>query len=258
MFSEKPYVAVNREERHYCAILAHSLLASRPVREAFVGLLRDRVEGAPKLDADRLEVFVEAAVLRDYWHDLGDPFAYTAETAAARRQIIEFLLKQYSKGHSELADPSLIDRHGFFWTHGPGSKLWYPGRWDPRALVEAALENLKIPRWAFRAIPDLLMQSPGVAVFVEAKVESGEGRSESGYEQFKIAREIAGLVGELVPSFHNGFVGTATLGLEGTTLTWKDMADVVASSELDGFTKTAFERLAGYRPSWMPDEPPET
>jgi hypothetical protein len=44
-----------------CAILAHSLLASGPVREAFVGLIRDRVEGSPALDPDRLEVFVEAA-----------------------------------------------------------------------------------------------------------------------------------------------------------------------------------------------------
>jgi hypothetical protein len=60
-----------------------------------------------------------------------------------------------------------------------------------------------------------------VVVFVEAKVESGEGRTEGGYEQFEFAREIAGLVAELVPAFRDGFVGTATLGLTGTMLTWK-------------------------------------
>lgn len=242
VFNDKPYAAVNREERHYCSLLAHALLSSSSTRQYLVEVLRERIDAS--LDPEHLAVFVEAAVLRDYWYDLGDPAAYTDQTGSARRAVVEQVLGMYE------TDPAVIDRHALFWTPSTKPKLWYPGRWNHEALVAAGLEKLKTPRWAFRAIPDLLLTSPGVAVFIEAKLESGEGKDESGYSQYAVAKEIAKLVKALVPSFADGFVGPATLGRTGTTITWAELEPAVSSSDLDAFTKDAFKRLAAYAPSW--------
>ena len=40
---------------------------------------------------------------------------------------------------------------------------------------EAGLDGLIDVKWAFNAKPDMMLASPGCVVFVEAKLESGEG-----------------------------------------------------------------------------------
>jgi len=54
MFNDKRYSEVNREERQFCALLAHSLLASRTCRERFAALVKQRT--AVSLDPDEIRV----------------------------------------------------------------------------------------------------------------------------------------------------------------------------------------------------------
>ena len=52
-------------------MLGHALLMSKQVRLGFAELAQRKCNVS--LDPENLEVFVEAAALRDYWRELGDP-----------------------------------------------------------------------------------------------------------------------------------------------------------------------------------------
>lgn len=131
MFNARPYAAVNREERFYCALFAHALLMSRTARERFARIAEGRL--GVVLDVDCMEVFVEAAALRDYWRDLGDPVAYTGETHEARRRVVDAVLREMD------LDDAIVDDLDLFWTSGLQSKLWTPGRWSIQKLKAAGL-----------------------------------------------------------------------------------------------------------------------
>ena len=109
------YWAVNREERWFCSLFAHSLLASSTTRTKFSELISDTVE----LGADRFEVYTEVAALRDYWNALGDPQKYTVETHEKRLATLLTLFKFQN------LDGSMIES-GFIWTSSSRKKLWSP------------------------------------------------------------------------------------------------------------------------------------
>ncbi|MFO0552240.1 MAG: hypothetical protein U0271_27885 [Polyangiaceae bacterium] len=240
MFNAKPYYEVNREERNYCALFAHALLSSSDCRERACVVIRRRTGVA--LDPHHLEVYLEVAALRDYWNDLGDPQRYDEETHRRRRAVLDAILSFSS------TDTGVIDREPLFWTNGVGSKLWSPARWDLHALDSASLPHLKEVRMAFNAKPDILLMSPTSAVVLEAKVESGEGRNEAvGYAQIKTQKLIVDLWKKLIPIFQPLHVVLATLKLRRASeldLEWADVLEMVDSSGVDAFTKTALGRLA--------------
>ena len=44
MFNDRPYIAVNREERFFCALTAHALLSSLVIRDRFVHLVNAKLK----------------------------------------------------------------------------------------------------------------------------------------------------------------------------------------------------------------------
>jgi hypothetical protein len=260
MFNDKPYETVNREERFYCALFGHALLSSGAVREGFSHLVANRFD--LQLDVADLSVFLEAATLRDYWNDLGDPREYSPATHGRRRAVLDELFQIVG------LDADLIDRHDFFWTgtkSQPSSKLWSPGRWDiPREkhtdLSFETLKHLRHLKWAFNAKPDMLLLSATAALMLEAKLESGEGVYDNADEsrQTTIQKLIATILARLVPSFLGKTIKTCTLGLRGPSdptppntenfdFSWKEIAVCCDTPEMDDFTKRCLLSLERYR-----------
>lgn len=243
MFNDKRYSEVNREERQYCALFAHSLLASHACRERFAALVKQRTNVS--LDPSDMEVYVEVAALRDYWRDLGDPSGYSPETHERRRAVLGVIFETLS------LNASLIEAQAVFWTREVGTtKLWHPGRWDLSKLETAGLGALKLVKWAFNAKPDMLIWSPSGGIILEAKVESGEGRdSVSGYEQLETQKLVAKLLRALVPCFASVDLGVAALQLRRNSerdFTWADILTVTDVAEIDPFTRTCLGRLVRY------------
>jgi len=228
------YLQVNREERFFCFLVGHVLLAHRAARAAFVELVQGSHPDCA-LDPDDLQVFVEAAALRDFWNDLGDPVAYDEETARRRRAVVDGLLAHVGSDVS-------VDDHDLFWTSPARAKLWSPGRWSVAALKAAGLQELLPLKWAFNAKPDFLLVSPGGALLIEAKLESGIGRAE-GYDQLQVQRLIAELLTALVPAFGGVPVALTTLGTSGDDgLSWADVFGALDVPGLDSFTRAGLVR----------------
>ena len=252
-FKPTPFAEINREERHYCAVLMHTLLASEVFRSCFAELVSGRIRRP--LDPGALEVFVEPAVLRDYWFDLGPSkplSAYLSHTHELRRGVVLALLERHGWGEDKLN----LD---LFWTKTPRlSKLRFPGNWSSGAIASAVLDHpdggLNRERTAFKAIPDMLLSSPGSAVFLEAKLYSPEGKDPGGYLQFDNLRTITSLVADLVPAFA-GSCEPVVLSLKAPplstgederirTISWKEVAAMaLESGPPDAFSAKTFRRL---------------
>ena len=244
MFNVKPYFEVNREERFFCFLFAHALLSSRSVRVGFAELAKEKCDMEQALDPDELEVYVEVAALRDYWHDLGNPSEYSDLTRDRRRTVLEQILKIRE------VEPEMLDKHDLFWTSPNKKKLWCPSHWGIEELKNAGLEKLKEVRWAFNAKPDILLVSPKTMLLIEAKLESGEGRKdETGYKQYEIQELIVDLWKQLIPEFQHRKLAQARLEVKGTgnnTITWADILAIIADSDIDAFTRNALDQLKKY------------
>ena len=253
VFSDKLFYQVNREERNYCALIAHALLMSRTARSRFAELCARHLN--VRLDPGHLEIFVEVAALRDYWNDLGDPQKYTAETHQRRLYAVQAMLKHMGvKGE-------LIDRYDFFWTKGVGSKLWSPGAWQPAKLRGELdprhVEALWRLRWAFNSKPDMLIISDAASLLIEAKLESGESQhgDRGQREPASVTRKrIADLLNALVPQFRTAPIHLATLNLRGAksdrpaTFSWAQVAECCDLPEVDEFTRRCLKSLGRYKP----------
>ena len=145
MFNNKLYIEVNREERNYCALYAHSLLSSNKVRERFSELMKNRY--SLDLDPQNFEIYLEVAALRDYWNDLGDPKKYSEETHSKRLLVLKEIL--IDQGINE----PIINKYDFFWTKGKPKKLWSPGHWSNEGIQGSGLMTLQKIKWAFNAKP---------------------------------------------------------------------------------------------------------
>jgi hypothetical protein len=161
MFKEKRYGVVTREERFFCALFGHALLMSPIVRQRFSTLVRD--QWAANLDPNALEVYLEPATLRDYWHDLSARIeqrkidrrglqAAKKETLKKRREVVETILRLYQPTAN-------LDTHDLFWTSSAHHALRSPARWSPEGIELARLNQLRAVRQAFNAKPDMLIVS---------------------------------------------------------------------------------------------------
>lgn len=142
-------------------------------------------------------------------------------------------LKAKVDGEDRGYDPGIIDHNRVFWTNGNigGGKLWCPSEWNINELKEIfGSGNKLVPvRWCFNAKPDVLIVSNSSSVFIEVKVESGGGRSSSGYDQLDIQIEISVLMKMLIPEFHshNFYNSSLTLNdeLRIKGLEWREIID---------------------------------
>lgn len=244
MFNNKPYATVNREERNFCFMFAHALLMSNKIRSRFSALIEKKLGLA--LDPDALDVYVEAAALRDYWYDLGDSVIYSEETHERRRHVLEAVLRKFG------FDATLLNQYDLFWTSPARKKLWNPNHWNIDALKAAGLDQLKQVKWAFNAKPDLLLMTPESILVIEAKIESGEGcKADVEYRQFEIQKLITELWQLLIPQFQNRKLELTLLEVTPTrytSISWADVIDLISGSDVDEFTRNAFDSLKRYYP----------
>lgn len=241
MFNDKEYFTVNREERFYCALLAHALLTSGTFRTAFSNLLNTRTEVI--LDPESFEIYLEAAVLRDYWNDIGDASVYSEATHRRRKEVIEEILS-----FQDLPS-SLICENDFFWTSRNRRKLWSPGRWVPSLTDKVASKRLWKIKWAFNAKPDIMIVSNSFVLLIEAKLESEEGQdTEKGYKQFEIQQLVGRLMKQLIPSFKKFTFINIVLSKNDSKqgISWNEVLTLIEASGLDEFTQKCFCQLKRY------------
>lgn len=242
MFNCRPYSELNREERFFCFLLAHSLLMSPQVRNHFTQLVNSKL--GIILDPNNLEVYVEAAALRDYWRDLGDANRYTVETNANRKNVLELILNKFG------LPADTLDKD-IFWTSAKGKtgKLVSPNRWNIEALERASLENLREIKWAFNAKPDIVLISPATVLFIEAKLESKAGKNKGGYDQSVTLKTVVDLWKLLMPKYSERKFHITTLAVKTKDgITWKDILNLVknAEAEIDPFSLRCFCELERY------------
>jgi hypothetical protein len=231
MFNHKKYFQINREERHFGFLLFSEVLNNDEFRNRFFSMINKNQ--LCDLNPNDFEIYSEVAALRDYFFDLGDSLSYTKSTHQKRFEVLSKILS--SIGYSELD----INAHDVFWTtkHLETRKLWSPSNWNIEEIKK--LENKKNElvsiRWCFNAKPDFMIDCHKQVVFLELKVESGEGVNEFGYNQFEIQKKISGLMKLLIPEYQNSTFFHATLQLksEDGSLNWKEVIDLLNSCRRD-------------------------
>jgi hypothetical protein len=207
MFNDKEYFEVNREERHFGNLLIASIIYDDKFRKNFFDLINRKVNKSGYLQ-DTFDIYSETAILRDYWHDLGDYKDWTKELLRSRQEVINIFLEHFN------IDVDIIQKYPLFWTGKINeSKLWFPGHWSEKnsinILKEIQREN-NIPNdnlcriaWACNAKPDIMIISKDNCIVIELKVESGVGKNEFGYDQIQTQQDIIELAKKSVPYFQN-------------------------------------------------------
>lgn len=249
MFGKFQLWEINREERFYCALLAHVTLSSALARDSICKAIN--MATGSRLVAENLEVYVEIAALRDYWNRLDRPVGYGGPDPKldVLRKIFEL----------EGLAADLLDNPAFRTSTG---KIPNPGHWNIeticQAFPEAAancnwLDTLKKIKWSFNAKPDLLFVSGNQAVFVEAKVESGEDKYEGKVPQTEVQKKIASFIKALAPLYHDTeFFNTMLLlqrDNDSDALVWADLVaelekiQVEHPEELDAFSMRCLKQL---------------
>jgi hypothetical protein len=242
MFAHAPYIKVNREERHFCALFVHALLSSESVRVRFGELIFSKY--GFKLDSE-MEIFIEAAALRDYWNNLGDPTKYDICTDKKRRKVLNKIIE--IMGYHDIR----IDQYALFFTTNKSQKLWNPGHWNTSAIESSGLKKLLKVKWAFNAKPDIMLISNGRVILIEGKIESREGKYDSSGEgQMQTQELVAQLLKKLVPAFSNFEFYNMLLTMHpekkqkwSLFITWEDVINITNTEPLDSFTHRCFNEL---------------
>lgn len=262
------YRRVNREERFFCMLLAHCLLAHVGARQGFVRVV-EASQGIPSTfsASPELAVYIEVAALRDFWRQNGNPRAYNERLEQARRGFLRkarewanALPRPVASGSDDgwgaIPKGWLEESKGSpFWTEGAGRnhvpKLWSPGRWSMKRLAEfpfskPCIKRLMRLRWAFNAKPDILVLEGKRGLLIEAKVESGGGSNRDGYDQFQTQRDILSLWKYLELPGLDGTIHLVTLGRSGPLqkeaphLTWQSVIAGIGKENMDQFTWECF------------------
>ncbi len=246
MFSKKSYFEVNREERHFGFLFASALIHNFNFRAAIFEKYNS-ITNAKLIAASReFNVYMEVTALRDFWNDMypknkAGQIIYTDQAEVAKRKVLKRILDFIH------VDSQIIDSFDVFWTgtSAKEGKLWSPSQWDVKKLIEIekiiklSPNQLVQIRWAFNAKPDILINSMLSAVMIEVKLESNDGKSNSGYAQLPTQRLIATLMSELIPEFNGVIIKQACLALSDRIgsdgnyfdgLSWKEVIDTLENT----------------------------
>jgi hypothetical protein len=185
MLSESHFYQFVREERLFCAALAHLLMQRGPNLAKFLELINARVPQGSQLVTSRLEeaqIYVEFTFLRDYWDKLD------RNNDEKRRLIFALLSKVDGLRHyGDESFPSRIPEFNEFFVGPLGARIRhdivYPGQWSVTTLSERfgtepeEFRDFCRFKWAFNIKPDIVILLPGSKpLSIEAKLESGEGQ----------------------------------------------------------------------------------
>lgn len=233
---------INREERFYCFLVCHAILSSGGFRKGFLNLIEGKYN--VNLDQNGIEIYPEAAVLRDYWHNLGNPKKYDKKTNERRRSLLGYLLINYVN-----LPESTIDENRFFWTNygKPNNKLWSPGHWDLKSIngngfKEGQIKKLYDIKYAFNCKPDIMLVSNDTIILFEAKVESKIGRNNQGYDQYETQIFLGKLLKDLVPIYNNGTFLNILINHESNkeNISWEELVCIMNDSDIDQFSRKSF------------------
>ncbi|MBA4180132.1 MAG: hypothetical protein C0506_06035 [Anaerolinea sp.] len=202
---KRPFYTFVREERQFCAVLAHLLMQKGPNLGAFLNVVNARTGSSyPTEYLDEAEIYLEFAFLRDAWELLNAPLSHPgvrrtvgalASINQAKHTRIRLLLDRSGLTDFDIpsaADPATFNER-FMGRAGRSVKhdISSPGRWSIPAMLKhvnggkdvpfGVIEALAKLKWCFNIKPDLVLMLPGQPVLcVEAKLESGEGTYPSG------------------------------------------------------------------------------
>ena len=237
MFSKKEYFEVNREERHFGNLLISSIIYDDVFRNSFFGLIDKKLDKCNFLNKE-FDIYSETAIIRDYWYDLGDYKEITHDRLnISRRNIINTFLEYFN------IDIKIIDEYDVFWTnHINNSYLWFPGNWTTKKNIgiikkiqkKHSILDEKLCRigWACNAKPDILIISNNNCLIIELKLESGEGKNDSGYNQFQTQYDIIELSKKTIPCFAESNFERIIISKENTekNISWNEIIDFFNNS----------------------------
>lgn len=193
-----------REERLFCAVLAHLLLQRGPNLDRFLQLVNAKLPIQDRISAiqpDEAQIYLEFSYLRDFWDTLGaDNDANDAKrkfifTLLGRIPDLEYLRSQDFPASIPEFNGSFMGPRGFHVLND----IVYPGRWSVAELAMRFGDNRAVFRafccfkWAFNIKPDMVLLFPDSPhICVEAKLESREGSYPSSNKEQLIFNDIFG------------------------------------------------------------------
>ena len=190
-----------REERLFCATLAHLLMQRGPNLEKFLRLVNEKLPQGSDLPIKELEgaqIYPEFTFLRDSWNLLG------TNNDEKRARIFAFLSRTPGlKHHKSECFPSTIREFNEYFLGSRGARIVsdivYPGRWSVRTLFERFGKNREEFRnfcrfkWSFNIKPDMVVLLAGSQpLCIEAKLESPEGQYPSSAQERAIFNTLFG------------------------------------------------------------------
>jgi len=202
MLSERPFYEFVREERLFCATLAHLLMERGPNLATFLNLTNARLPADSRLPTARLEeaqIYVEFTFLRDYWNRLGK------DNEGKRSFIFKLLSRVERLGcYEEGGLPDTISGFNEFFMGESGSRIQrdigYPGQWSVATLFERfgrdpeEFRDFCRFKWAFNIKPDMVVLVPGSPpLSIEAKLESKEGQYPTSNRECEIFDRLFGV-----------------------------------------------------------------
>ncbi|MBI4308418.1 MAG: hypothetical protein HY684_06400 [Chloroflexi bacterium] len=209
MVHEADFYRFVREERLFCALLAHLLLERGPNLARFLEIINAKLPENVRRPVDQLdnvEVYLEFSFLRDQWHTLGQ--ANDISNAAKRRRIFELISRVpgLSRFREEMFPSSIPDFNRFFVGRRGGhikDDIVYPGQWSVASLSDNVCAKLGATstefgefcrfKWSFNIKPDLVVLVPGWRpLCIEAKLESREGWYPTNAKEVKLFDDIFG------------------------------------------------------------------
>jgi len=201
MLSETNFYRFVREERLFCATLAHLLMQRGPNLSAFLKLINDKLPHDSQIESTRLEeaqIYVEFTFLRDYWK--------TLKANDEKRSLIFDLLAKVDtlkRFTSDTFPGGFADFNACFMGER-GRRIEfdivYPGQWSVTTLFARfgaqpdEFRDFCRFKWAFNIKPDiviLLPESPPLCI--EAKLESREGWYPTSKAECQIFDKLFGL-----------------------------------------------------------------
>ena len=193
--ASQPFYRFVREERLFCATLAHLLMQRGPNLEKFLRLVNDRLpEGSnlPIIQLEQAQIYLEFTFLRDSWNLLG------TDNDEKRERIFTLLSRVPGLGHYKSESfPSTIPEFNAYFLGSRGARIAsdivYPGQWSVRCLFERfgkdpeEFRNFCRFKWSFNIKPDTVVLLAGSQpLCIEAKLESREGRYPSSAQECAI------------------------------------------------------------------------
>jgi len=202
MLSEARFYRFAREERLFCATLAHLLMQKGPNLQTFIDLINARLPGHPQIQTDRpdeAQIYLEFTFLRDHWNRLG------TNNDAKRGRIFELISKvEGLRRYTSESFPIGIPEFNEYFVGERGRRIEYdivyPGQWSVGALRTRFGADREVFRdfckfkWAFNIKPDMVILLPGSPpLSIEAKLESKEGWYPAAFGERAIFDELFGV-----------------------------------------------------------------